>query len=159
MVIDRRAEVELYLSLGKGGVFKLFRDNQLALSDTGVSLRLRNGRTAVSHLADDYEHKIEENRIVIRGAMGWAKQTQISSLRLIVFRILNLSLGRIAPDLLRSLLQKMLITGKQFAPFRFERELVGPERNGQSRIASKRRAGAKLNRPPSARTRLRFTSR
>jgi hypothetical protein len=139
LVIDRRAGVELYLSFGKGGAFKLFRDNELALSDTGISLRTRDGKTAVTHLADDYEHKIEHDRIVIGGAMGWAKQTQISPLRLIVFRILNLSLGRIAPDLLRSLLQTMLITGKHFAPFRFERELrwIGTQWTITDRIEAK----------------------
>ncbi len=123
VTIDRRDGVELYLSLAKGGVLKLFRDQELALSDTGISLRLRDGRTAVCHLADDYEEKIENDRIVVRGAMGWAKHPRISPMRLILFRFLNLSLGRIAPDLLRSFLQKLLITGKQAAPFQFEREL------------------------------------
>lgn len=123
ILIERRDDSELYLSLAKGGVFKFFRANRLALSDTGLSLRMRDGRTAVTHLVDAYEEAHEGDRIVIRGTMGWAKQTRMSSLRLIVFRLLNLSLGRIAPDLLRALLQKMLITGKQSAPFRFEREL------------------------------------
>ena len=121
IVIDRRETSELYVALNKGGVFKLFRDGQLALSDTGISLRMRDGRTAVAHLIDNYQPDIEQDRISVRGRMGWAKQNRMTLAKLVLFRLLNLTIGRIAPNILRRLLQRLLVTGKKPAPFRFER--------------------------------------
>ena len=123
IVIDRRETTKLYLALKKGGNFKLFRDEKLILSDTGLSLRMRNGKTAVMHLADKYMCDLHTDRISVRGAMGWAKQEKMTPLKLILLRLINLSIGRLAPDLVRSLLQKLLITGKQTAPFQFARTL------------------------------------
>lgn len=126
IVIDRRGATELYVALNKGGVFKLFRDGHLVLSDTGVSLRVRRGRklkTAVGHLLDDYERNIEKEEISVRGTMGWAKERRMTPLNLIALRLINLTFGRIAPNLVRGLLQKMLITRKEPAPFRFARTL------------------------------------
>jgi hypothetical protein len=47
----------------------------------------------------------------------------MTTIKLIVLRVINLTFGRVAPDLLRAFLQKMLITGKETAPFRFARKL------------------------------------
>ena len=123
IVIDRRDRTELFLALSKGGVFKLFRDRKLVLSDTGVSVRMRNGKVAVVHLIDNYERQVQPDRIVIRGEMGWAKQKRMRPLNLLLLRIVNLTIGRIAPNLVRAFLQKLLITGKDKAPFRFDRTL------------------------------------
>ena len=126
IVIDRRSATELYVALNKGGVFKLFRDGQLILSDTGVSLRVRRGtrlKTAVGHLIDDYERNIEKDEISVRGTMGWAKEKRMTPVRLIVLRMINLTFGHVAPNLIRALLQRLLITGKETAPFRFARKL------------------------------------
>jgi hypothetical protein len=139
LVIDRRDQIELYVALNKGGVLKLFRKRQLALSDTGPSLRLRNGRTAVTHLIDDYECDLQSDRISVRGQMGWAKQTRMTPLKLILLRVINLTVGRVAPNFVRLRLQKMLITGKKPAPFRFERiiEWNGSAWNIADRIEAK----------------------
>jgi hypothetical protein len=123
LMIDRRAGGELYLALNKGGVFKLFRDGQPALADTGISLRTRDGKVAVAHLIDNYQPDIQPDRISVSGQMGWAKQNQMTPLRLVLLRLLNLTIGRFAPNAVRLLLQRMLVTGKKTAPFRFERTL------------------------------------
>ncbi len=123
MVVDRRPTRHLFLSLTKGGTLKLFSSEQLLLSDTGVSIRLGNGRVAVTHLAGDYERIVEADRIVVRGRMGWARHEQMTPLRLLLLRTINLTIGKVAPDFVRSLLQKRLITGKEHAPFQFERTL------------------------------------
>src|SRR5262249_18628455 len=70
---------------------------------------------------DDYDSNVEANRISVRGAMGWAKQNKTTPFKLIVLRLINVTFGRFAPNLVRGLLQKLLITGKQTAPFQFER--------------------------------------
>jgi hypothetical protein len=130
LLIERRGDVELYLALNKGGVFKFFRGGALVASDTQVSLVVEDGgksRNAVAHLVAAYPHEIEGGRVAVRGEMGWAKQKKMTPFNLIVLRLIMLGGGRFFPDLVRKLLQKVLITGKKAAPFRFQREFVWDE--------------------------------
>ncbi len=123
LLIDRRGDGELYVALNKGGAFKFFRSGSLVASDTQVSLVVRDGkvRNAVAHLVSDCPTEIADDRIDISGEMGWAKQKDMTPFRLIALRAIMLGGGRFFPDLVRKLLQKVLITGKTPAPFRFER--------------------------------------
>lgn len=117
---------ELYLAANKGGVFKLFRDRQLVASDTQFSLLVRQGKTvknAVGHLIGSCQVQLGENDIIITGQMGWSKQQQMTPLKLIILRAAMLTFGRFFPNLIRKLLQKMLIVGKNDAPFHFTRKL------------------------------------
>ena len=119
--------VELYLATGKGGAFKLFRGSHLIASDTQFSVQVRAGRklkNAVGHLVDRYQVDLQADEIAIQGTLGWAKQTQMTPLKLVVLRAVMLSFGRFFPNLIRSILQKMLITGKKDAPFTFCRRLT-----------------------------------
>jgi hypothetical protein len=59
--------------------------------------------------------------IAIRGKLGWAKNKQMTTFRLMLLRALMFTVGRFFPNLIRKLLQKMLITGKTSAPFQFVR--------------------------------------
>ncbi|MCL2933100.1 MAG: hypothetical protein MGG11_12830 [Trichodesmium sp. MAG_R03] len=124
ILIKRRPGIELYVSVNKGGVFKLFRNQKLVASDTHLSLQVRKGKkilNAVSHLSGNYDVKIFQDEIVISAKMGWAKQTQMSSIKLIILRLVMLTFGRFFPNFIRKILQKILITGKQDAPFYFMR--------------------------------------
>jgi hypothetical protein len=124
ILIKRRPGSELYIGLNKGGVFKLFRNKKLLISDTQLSLQVKKGKkilNAVSHLVGDYQIEVEQERVTIEGKMGWAKQTQMSPLKLLILRLVMLTFGRFFPNLIRKMLQKMLIVGKQEAPFRFIR--------------------------------------
>lgn len=126
LLIDRRDGTELYLALNKGGVFKLFRDHQLIASDTQFSVQVQQGRrikNAVGHLVSDYTVEVDPDTILIRGQLGWAKQKQMTPLNLMILRGVMLTVGRFFPNLIRSLLQRMLIVGKQDAPFQFSRQL------------------------------------
>lgn len=127
ILIDRRENTELYLAFNKGGVFKFFRDNKLVASDTQFSVLVQDGnkpRNAVGHLVDEYRVKLESETIAIAGNLGWAKQKQMNSQNLIILRLVMLSFGRFFPNLIRRILQKILITGKQTAPFQFSRRLT-----------------------------------
>jgi hypothetical protein len=126
ILIDRRQDTELYLALNKGGVFKLFRKGQLIASDTQFSLQVQDGnkiKNAVAHLVSQYPNQIDEDNILIRGSLGWAKQKQMTTLNLIILRVVMLTVGRFFPNLIRKILQKILIVGKQRAPFDFSRYL------------------------------------
>lgn len=124
ILIDRRDNVELYVALNKGGTFKLFRDSELVASDTQFSLQVRQGRkikNSVAHLVDRHECRVEEDKIVVSGSLGWAKHAQMTTARFLVLRTVMVTLGRFFPNLIRRLLQAMLITGKRPAPFTFRR--------------------------------------
>ncbi|MBX7158509.1 MAG: hypothetical protein K1X66_09010 [Verrucomicrobiae bacterium] len=126
ILIERRKDAELYLALNKGGVFKFFRGEKLIVSDTQPSFLVREGKkikNAVAHLVGSYQTRIETNRVVIEGSLGWAKQKLMTPFRLIVLRVIMLTGGRFFPDLIRRILQKILITNPQPAPFAFERIL------------------------------------
>jgi hypothetical protein len=133
--IDRREHTELYLALNKGGVFKLFRHGRLIVADTQISLQVQQKgkvKNAIAHLIAPYQINISEDRITISGQLGWAKQKQMTPLNLLILRIVMLSGGRFFPNLIRKLLQSILITGKKNAPFRFVRQLEW--QNGQWQI-------------------------
>ncbi|HBE19725.1 MAG TPA: hypothetical protein DEG17_13590 [Cyanobacteria bacterium UBA11149] len=126
ILIDRREDSELYLALNKGGVFKIFRDRQLVVSDTQFSLQVKGGskvKNAIAHLVDSYSVKVGEYRVSIEGNLGWAKQKQMTSLNLMILRIVMFTIGRFFPNLIRKILQTVLITGKKDAPFKFRRSL------------------------------------
>jgi len=127
LLIDRRGGLELYAALNKGGVFKLFRDGALAASDTGPSIRMQDGRTAVCHMIptdpDERSVTVDTDQIAVSGRAGWAKQRLMGVLDSLILRTFMLLLGRLFPDLVRRLLQRMLITDAKPAPFRFERTL------------------------------------
>jgi len=128
LLIDRRGKTELYMAFNKGGVFKLFRDHQLVASDTQFSVFVQQGKktkNAVGHLIDTQQTQIDvqNNEITINGKLGWAKQTQMTPCKLIVLRVVMLTVGRFFPNLIRKLLQKILITGKQNTGLNFQRSL------------------------------------
>lgn len=126
VLIDQRADTKLYLALNKGGAFKFFRAGKLVLSDTQFSLQVKQGgdiKNAVGHLVGDYDLRIEDDNIAIQGSLGWAKQTQMTTVNLLILRAVMFTVGRFFPDLIRKLLQKVLITGKKPAPFQFLRQL------------------------------------
>lgn len=137
LLVDRRGDTELYLALNKGGVFKVFKGDRLVLSDTQFSLQVRSGsaiKNAVGHLVGPYDIQVEDDRILIQGALGWAKQKQMTPLNLMILRGVMFTVGRFFPNLIRSLLQKVLITGKKPTPFRFSREFRWQDADGHWRL-------------------------
>jgi hypothetical protein len=125
ILIERRAGTELYLALNKGGVFKFFRDGKLVASDTQVSLQVQEKklRTAVAHLVGNYAVELGDSEITLSGKLGWAKNKGMTTFNLVVLRAIMYCGGRLQPDLVRKLLQKLLITGKSEAPFEFRRKI------------------------------------
>ena len=126
-VEDEPELVTLILALNKGGVYKIFRGDRLVTSDTQFSLLVEDQKSgklknAVGHLVDDYDITVDEDSIGIQGKLGWAKQTQMTTPKLIILRVVMSVFGRFFPNLIRSLLQKILIVGKQESPFRFARQ-------------------------------------
>jgi hypothetical protein len=126
ILIDRRHNSVLYVALNKGGVCRYFKDQTLCLSDTQISLQINDRgrhRNAVAHLVGHYKTRLSEDEIIIQGRLGWAKQKQMTPQNLLILRVVMLTFGRFFPNLIRKLLQKLLITGQKQAPFEFIRHL------------------------------------
>ncbi|KPQ35859.1 MAG: hypothetical protein HLUCCA11_08165 [Phormidesmis priestleyi Ana] len=130
VLIDQRENTKLYLALNKGGAFKFFQGNQLVVSDTQFSLQVRQGKrlkNAVGHLVGPCQVQVSDHEITLQGSLGWAKQKQMTTLNLLILRAVMFTVGRFFPDLIRKLLQKVLITGKKPAPFQFKRQFCWRE--------------------------------
>jgi hypothetical protein len=126
LLIERRGDATLFLALNKGGVFKFFRGERLVHSDTQFSVQVLVGkkiRTAVAHLVGKYDAAFDADTIALTGKLGWAKNKQMTTFNLVVLRVLMLTVGRFYPNLVRRLLQRLLITGKKTAPLQFIRRL------------------------------------
>ncbi|MDR3499365.1 MAG: hypothetical protein P4L72_09075 [Parvibaculum sp.] len=123
LLVDARAGHRLYLGYSRGGAFKLFDGGSLVHSDTGPALRMKNGKVAVTHLHGPVRFSLAENEIEIAGRMAWAKSQLLTPAKSILLRTTMLTVGRFFPDLVRRLLQRILVTGRKDAPFRFRRVL------------------------------------
>lgn len=110
----------------KGGVLKVYSDQACIYSDTGLIGRQRDGYILVSHLQDE-QHVVnascDKGSYTVSGCFSRRSTKLASPLKLIIFRLLNITFGRFFPNLLRKLLQKILITGKQRSELKFERTI------------------------------------
>jgi len=127
LLIDRRDGCELYVALNKGGVFMLWRDNKLVVSDTHLSVQVRRGAqfaTAVAgHVGRSTVH-LDGHAIEIRGKLAFVDSERMSTARLVFERILMATLGRILPGLVRKRCARHIQKKKATAPFRFFRTLT-----------------------------------
>ena len=125
LIVDRSDGLSLFAAPGRGGVFKLFGGEALVVSDTGPTFRVGpKGRVAVTHLAPSSTSTQDQREIVVEGRMTWAKNAKLTPAKNIVLRLVMVSLGRFFPDLVRRVLQRLLVTGRRDAPFRYRRVLT-----------------------------------
>jgi len=125
MVVRKTSRYYAVVGLGKGGVIKVFDRRGCILSDTGPIGRTRDGRVVVSHLTDP-RHRVErkgEGEYEVSGAMSVRRANLATPLRHIVLRLFMLSVGRWSSNLVRRVLQKILITGKKRTAIRFRRKI------------------------------------
>jgi hypothetical protein len=107
------------ISLAKGGVLSAFEDGRRIYSDHGLIARLADGRVAVTQLVDAYQAEIGEDTVSVQGDFGYASRLVPSPWRMVAFRLFTLTAGRFASNLVRRVLQRLLIVGKRRAPLRF----------------------------------------
>ena len=86
-----------------------------------VGIDARAGRVAVTHLEGSRLIAEEPGRLVIEGRMAWAKSARLTPAKSVILRVLMLGFGRFFPDLVRRMLQAVLVTGRKDAPFTFRR--------------------------------------
>lgn len=125
LLVKKTASYYAVVSLAKGGVIKVYDDRGPLCSDTGPMLQDERGAVYVSHLVDDYELDLDMERghIVIEGELALRRAPLSSPVKQIAFRLMNLTVGRANPNLVRTALQKLLITGKPKGKVRFRRTI------------------------------------
>jgi hypothetical protein len=111
------------VSGAKGGVLRLYVDGELACMDSGLIASAGKGAVLVSHLIDRYQIKELEDGIQVEGHMGVARFRLPTPATQAVFHLGMSALGRWASDLIRALLQRLLIVGKKSSPLKFRRKL------------------------------------
>lgn len=123
--IRRAGRGTLLAATKKGGSYRFYKGDTLERSDTGVSVQVTKGKktcTLVCHLWNDTPEVVETaGGFTVSGAMGEAKQSLMSPTKMIILRLLMLSVGRVFPDLVRQALQALLITGNSGSGLQFER--------------------------------------
>lgn len=134
MVVRKTDTYYAVVNLSKGGVLKILDERGPFAGDTGLIGRTEDGRVLVSHLVDE-RNRVEigeeiDGRIDLKvsGAM-FARKTKLPTpFKQILFRVLNLTFGRFNPNLLRTILQKILITGKPRTDATYARKItLGPD--------------------------------
>ncbi|MCK5146484.1 hypothetical protein KAR48_06985 [bacterium] len=126
MIVTKTDHYYAVTNMAKGGVIKVFNKEDCVDSDTGLIGQFVDGTVAVSHMMDDQHiHKIDETGRVatVSGSFSKRKHKLATPLTQILFRLILITVGRFSPNLLRSLLQKILITGKSRLPLKFERKI------------------------------------
>ena len=125
LLVKKTPHYYAVVNLAKGGVMKVYDDHGPLYSDTGPITKTTAGDVLVSHMIDDHETEAEPalGRLSVRGRMSKRKHQLASPVKQAAFRAMNLTLGRYNPHLVRSTLQKILITGKPRTDVAFSRQI------------------------------------
>jgi hypothetical protein len=110
----------------KGGTVKIISPDGPVHSDTGPMIRDARGTVYVTHLvAEEPDARWDEasRTLEVRGVFCRRRAPVMTPLKQMVFRILNLTLGRLNPNWLRLVIQKLFITGKPATSSTFARTL------------------------------------
>ncbi len=124
LFIKRNENYHAILNLSKGGVLKVFSKAGPLYSDTGPILLTDKNQVLVSHIVSPENQisvDLDANMCAVSGRFCIRKAKYSSPFKQILFRILNITMGAFNENLLRSILQKFLITGKNFTSVCFDR--------------------------------------
>lgn len=125
LLVVRTPRYHAVVAANKGGVFKAVAPGGPVASDTGLIGELHGGKVVVSHIVDrNASRRTPDNlEIEMAGHFHRRRAPLPTPLKQIVFRLLLLTVGRFNANLVRSMLQKILITGKSRQPIRWRRRM------------------------------------
>ena len=108
----------------KGGVIRVTGPGGAVHADTGVMVQLEDGRVLVAHLfnrANQIDWDPAQGVLTIAGPLCRRRAPLMTPGKQMVFRALALTLGRLNPNWLRLVIQKLFITGKPTTAATFKR--------------------------------------
>ena len=91
------ANTELYVFLSQGGVFKLFRNGKLVVSDTHFSVLINQNnqiKNCTANLTSQNTIEVKESEITIQGQLQWVEQQTLTPIKMIFQRLIAVSIGR-----------------------------------------------------------------
>lgn len=123
LLVVRTPSYHVISNASKGGTFKAVSEEGAFAGDTGLIGELEDGRVVVTHVVAENQIKVSKDRrrIDVRGVFQQRKYQLPTPLKQVIFRLLMLTVGRFNANLVRSMLQKILITGKAPLPIKFRR--------------------------------------
>ncbi len=119
--VHRDRKRHLVVSAAKGGAFIYHLEGELAYGDSGVVAKLSSGEVLVSHLVDEYEVRILEKGIRVGGHFGVSNFKMPTPFTQALFHLGMLLVGSWGSDLVRRILQRLLIVGKRKHQMKFAR--------------------------------------
>jgi hypothetical protein len=123
VLIDRRREAFLIAGLSKGAPFRIYRGTDLVANDSGVAIVTEDDRLFVSHLGHHAEVTDDGEAVTSTQRFAPARGELMTPFKLVVLRLVMLTVGRWCRTFIRKLLQRRLISGKNTAPFTLARRI------------------------------------
>lgn len=129
LLVRRGGKHHAVVSAARGGIVKLVGYGPRPITDAGLIVELHDGRVAVSQWHDRTRHVhlhapdglTGDLLLQIAGPLHLARWETATPAKLVLFRLGLLTAGRVCRTLVRRLLQRRLITGRQPAPVRLTR--------------------------------------
>lgn len=125
MLVVRTPKFHFVANASKGGVYKAVGADGAMAGDTGLIGELEDGRTVVTHIvAKENQVTVSPDRrhLSVSGVFQRRKQHLPTPFKQVLFRLFMLTVGRFNANLVRSVLQKILIVGKAPLQIEFRRE-------------------------------------
>ncbi|MBF0362591.1 MAG: hypothetical protein HQK49_16345 [Oligoflexia bacterium] len=125
-----KEENTLIGSLNKGGIFKFFKNDKLLWSDTGLVLQDAKGKYFCQNNSNSSCGFVNENIIKIEGYMQKMKTKKMGIIHMMGIRLLSMIFGKFSvySNLIRWIMQKMLIISKSSEELYFKREIILSEK-------------------------------
>lgn len=122
IIIKKNKEYYHIISLAKGGVCKSYSNLKNIYSDTGITAEItikKRPYIITTNIIQPYT--IDSDKITVAGQFCYATTMRPTPFKLIIFRIGLITLGRFAPNIIRKLLQNLLILRRKQTPIYFHR--------------------------------------
>lgn len=112
-------------SLRSGGVIKVFQNDELTWSDTGLAGRLTNGRAFCQNQLGSSVGDVKAGQVNITGQMETFNSQTLSSVQMILLRMSSIVLGWWPgySNLIRAAMQRVLILAKKPIQINYQRTI------------------------------------
>jgi len=123
LAIGKTCNLRLFLSMNRGGAYKIFKDDKLLLSDTGLVGALENGSVFCQNKPMSSNGSVSTHSIVVTGEMLEQSDMRLSRWHMIFLRGASIVFGwlPVYSNMIRWLMQNKLIFGKKKIPIKFKR--------------------------------------
>lgn len=125
LFIGRTGSLSIFGTTTKGGVCKVFRDDDLVISDTGYIGELSDGSRFCQNKAGCSKGKVNGNEVIIEGCFKKFTSKRLGRVQMIGLRVLSLLFGRMKnySNFIRHLMQKVLIYSHDSLDITFRRTI------------------------------------